>query len=74
VPPAALQETLALFSDGAVALLAYNDQTASPETERVRAAAEAAGIPVVDFTETLPDGQTYLSWMTANIDALAAVL
>ena len=37
-------------------------------------AAEAAGIPVVDFTETLPDGQTYLSWMTANIDALAAVL
>jgi zinc/manganese transport system substrate-binding protein len=74
VPPAALQETLALFIDGAVALLAYNDQTASPETERVRAAAEAAGIPVVDFTETLPDGQTYLSWMTANIDALAAVL
>ena len=74
VPPAALQETLALFGDGAVVLLAYNDQTASPETERVRAAAEAAGIPVVDFTETLPDGQTYLSWMTANIDALAAVL
>ena len=27
VPPAVLQETLALFSDGSVALLAYNEQT-----------------------------------------------
>ncbi len=74
VPPAALQQTLALFTSGAVVLLAYNDQTASPETERVSAAAEAAGIPVVKFTETLPDGQTYLSWMTSNIAALAAAL
>lgn len=74
VPPAALQETLALFEDDAVVLLAYNEQTASPETERVRAAAEAAGIPVVSFTETLPDGEDYVSWMTSNLEALAAAL
>lgn len=74
VPPAALQETLALFPEKSVVLLAYNEQTSSPETERVREAAEAAGIPVVDFTETLPDGQTYLSWMTANIAGLSAAL
>jgi len=74
VPPLALQQTLDLFSTGAVALLAYNDQTASPETERVRSAAEAVGIPVVNFTETLPDGVDYISWMTSNIDAVATAL
>lgn len=74
VPPLALQQTLALFSDKTVILLAYNDQTASPETERVRDAADAAGIPVLNFTETLPDGQDYISWMTANLDQIAAVL
>ncbi len=74
VPPLALEETLALFTDNAVTLLAYNDQTASPETERVRQAAEDAGIPVLNFTETLPDGQDYVSWMTANLDQIAAAL
>ena len=70
VAPTVLQETLALFDSGSVALLAYNAQTASPETERVREAAEAAGVPVIDFTETLPDGVDYLGWMTANVDAI----
>ena len=74
VPPLALTETLALFDDGAVALLAYNSQTASPQTERVREAAEAAGIPVLEFTETLPDGADYLSWMTDNLRSIAAAL
>lgn len=74
VPPVALQETLDVIASGEIALLAYNSQTASGETERVREAAEAAGIPVVDFTETLPDGQDYLSWMTANLDAIEAAL
>jgi zinc/manganese transport system substrate-binding protein len=74
VPPLALDDTLQLIADGAVALVAYNEQTAGPETERVRAAAEAAGIPVVSFTETLPDGADYLSWMTDNLEAVATAL
>ncbi|MBX3100831.1 MAG: zinc ABC transporter substrate-binding protein [Salinibacterium sp.] len=74
VPPLALQDTLRLFSEGSVRLLAYNSQTASPETERVRQAAEAAGVPVVEFTETLPTGADYVSWMTANLNALASAL
>lgn len=74
VPPAALSATLMLFTEGSVVLLAYNGQTASPETERVRSAAEAAGIPVVGFTETLPADSGYLSWMSSNVDALAAAL
>jgi zinc/manganese transport system substrate-binding protein len=74
VPPLALDDTLQLIADGAVALVAYNEQTAGAETEKVRVAAEAAGIPVVSFTETLPDGADYLSWMTDNLEAVASAL
>jgi zinc/manganese transport system substrate-binding protein len=72
VPPAALADTLGIVRT--VALLAYNSQTASPETEQVKAAAEAAGVPVVEFTETLPDGEDYISWMTSNLAAITAAL
>ena len=74
VPPLALQQTLDLIASGEVRLLAYNEQTASPETERVREAAEAAGIPVVSFVETLPEGEDYVSWMRANIEAVTEAL
>lgn len=74
VPPLALEDTLSLFPNGDAKLLAYNSQTASPETERVREAAEAAGVPVVEFTETLPEGADYVSWMSENLDALTAAL
>lgn len=74
VSPLVLQETLALFSGHKVKLLAYNEQTSGPETERVMAAAKAAGIPVVPVTETLPGGKDYVSWMNANLDAVGAAL
>ncbi|WP_434315648.1 metal ABC transporter solute-binding protein, Zn/Mn family [Leifsonia sp. P73] len=74
VSPLVLQQTLALFSGHKVRLLAYNEQTSGPETDRVRAAATAAGIPVVPVTETLPKGKDYVSWMNANLDAVGAAL
>ena len=74
VAPAVLQQTLALFSSTSVGLLAYNSQTASAETEQVRSSAESNGIPVVEFTETMPDGADYVSWMTDNLSAISATL
>ncbi|MBH0022786.1 metal ABC transporter solute-binding protein, Zn/Mn family [Salinibacterium sp. SWN248] len=74
VPPSALLEVLALVEDDHIALLAYNDQTSSPETERVRLTAVEAGLPVVSFTETLPEGSDYVEWMSSNLDALAVAL
>jgi zinc/manganese transport system substrate-binding protein len=74
VSPSVLQETLAIFSNREVALLAYNEQTSGPETAEVEKAAKDAGIPVVSFTETMPEGDTYVSWMTANITAISDVL
>ncbi|SDR81502.1 metal ABC transporter solute-binding protein, Zn/Mn family [Microterricola viridarii] len=73
VAPRALQQMIELVS-GHVALLAYNEQTASPQTELVRDAAVAAAVPVVDFAETLPDGSTYVSWMGDNVTALEKAL
>ena len=69
-----LDEVLQLIGGGTVAILGYNDQTTSPETERVLAAAETAAVPVVGFAETLPSGEDYVSWMTANIDAVEATV
>ncbi len=74
VPPLALQATLDLIASGDVRMLAYNEQTASPETERLRTAAEEAGVPVVSFTETLPGAQDYVSWMRANLEAVGTAL
>jgi zinc/manganese transport system substrate-binding protein len=74
VPPAALNDTLKLFSEKRVKLLAVNEQTSSPETSQVQKAAERAGIPVVGVTETLPKGEDYVSWQQANIDAITAAL
>jgi zinc/manganese transport system substrate-binding protein len=74
VSPLVLQQTLALFSGHHVKLLAYNEQTSGPETDRVLAAAKLAGVPVVPVTETLPKGKDYVSWMNANLDAVGAAL
>ena len=74
VAPAVLQETIDLFTSGQVKALVYNEQTTGPETEQVLDAAESAGVAVVPVTETLPEGEDYVSWMQSNIDAIADAL
>ncbi|MDN5747610.1 MAG: zinc ABC transporter substrate-binding protein [Pseudonocardia sp.] len=77
-PPAAVvAETLALFAPGAepIEALILNSQTQTPTTEQVRQAARAGGVPVVEMSETLPDGAAgYLAWMGSQVDALSAAL
>ncbi len=74
VAPATLLEALSLISDGDVRIVLANAQTGGAETDRIIDDAEKAGIPVLEFTETLPEGQTYISWMTDNIAELADAL
>ncbi|MEU4095837.1 zinc ABC transporter substrate-binding protein [Streptomyces sp. NPDC026673] len=69
-----LKTTLDLFSGKKVKALVYNEQTSGAQTEKVKSAAEAAGVPVVPVTETLPEGKDYLRWMNDNVDALADAL
>ncbi len=74
VPPATLLEATRLLDAGDVRAVIVNAQTGGAETTQVIQTAEAAGIPVVEFSEILPDGQTYLTWMAQNIDELEAAL
>jgi zinc/manganese transport system substrate-binding protein len=76
VPVAVLSETLAVFAGPEpVAALLANTQTEDAATRQVADAATAAGVPIVQVSETLPEGATgYLAWMGQQVDALAAAL
>ncbi|MBO9577246.1 MAG: zinc ABC transporter substrate-binding protein [Microbacteriaceae bacterium] len=74
VPVRVLADLEALVASGDVAFLAANTQSFGPETGALIDAARGAGVPVVSFAETLPEGETYLSWMSANLGAAAAAL
>lgn len=73
-PAAAVAATRDLLTQRQVRVLIYNPQTETPVTSQARSTAQAAGVPVVELTETLPEGTGYLGWMSAQIDALAAAL
>ncbi len=74
VSPAVLKSTVDLFHQHAVKLLAYNEQTSGPETQTVIAAARNAHVAVVPVTETLPQGEDYIGWMSSNLDHISAAL
>jgi zinc/manganese transport system substrate-binding protein len=74
VSPRLLAETLDLYTQHRVALLVYNAQTSGPFTAQVESAARSAGVPVVPVTETLPDGASYVGWMTRTITAISEAL
>ncbi|KIP90992.1 metal ABC transporter substrate-binding protein [Microbacterium sp. MEJ108Y] len=74
VAPATLLDTLNVVDGGDVAAVLTNAQTGGAETQRVEDAATAAGIPVVAFTELLPEGSSYSEWMSDAIQSLADAL
>jgi zinc/manganese transport system substrate-binding protein len=73
-PPAELKEAQDLLTSGNVVLLAYNHQVEGPQSESLKSMAKETGVPVVDFTETLPEDVSYVEWMSGNIDKLQAAL
>jgi zinc/manganese transport system substrate-binding protein len=74
VPPAVLQQTIDLFGGGAVKALVYNAQTTDAQTEQLKKAGRDHHVAVVPVTETLPPGNSYLQWMTANLAAISKAL
>jgi zinc/manganese transport system substrate-binding protein len=74
VAPATLLEALKIISSKQVAVVIVNAQAGGAETQRVEQEAKAAGIPVIDFSELLPEGKTYLTWMADNIARLGDAL
>lgn len=74
VAPATLLAAIDVIESGEVAVLLTNAQTGGSETERAEQTAEAAGVPVVAFTELLENGSSYAEWMHAAIQSLADAL
>ncbi|WP_345494418.1 metal ABC transporter solute-binding protein, Zn/Mn family [Nocardia callitridis] len=72
--PATVAATRNLLTDKQVRALVYNVQTQDKITQDLRAVAEKANIPVLEVTETLPEGVDYIQWQTTNAQALAAAL
>jgi zinc/manganese transport system substrate-binding protein len=74
-PAAAIAEITELINGRQVAALITNPQTEIPVTTQLEQTASAAGIPAVAMTETLPEGtDSYLDWMTQQLDALSVAL
>jgi len=73
-PPAAVSTMTALATKHAIKALLYNTQAVSPITTRIRAAARAAGIPIVGVSETLPSGETFQAWQLGQARALETAL
>ncbi|KQR40135.1 metal ABC transporter solute-binding protein, Zn/Mn family [Microbacterium sp. Leaf159] len=74
VAPATLLATLNVVEAGDVRAVLTNAQTGGAETQRVEDAATDAGIPLVAFTELLPEGSSYSEWMSDAIQSLADAL
>jgi zinc/manganese transport system substrate-binding protein len=75
IPVAAVDQVKQLISGKQVNAVVNNAQTTTTITDQIIANAKTAGIPVVDVTETFPDGATdYIGWMTKEVDALSGAL
>ena len=74
VPALVLKETKDLISEKKVQLLAYNEQTATSQTNEVLQTAKDASVNYVSFTETLPENTDYLAWMKTNVSNLEKAL
>jgi zinc/manganese transport system substrate-binding protein len=74
VPPAVLAETLDLLAAGEIDVVAFNEQTVDATSTRLVDAAEAGGVPILNFSELPPPGVAYLDWMEHNLAAVEAAL
>ncbi|MGV0815755.1 zinc ABC transporter substrate-binding protein [Mycolicibacterium boenickei] len=73
--PADLDAFLRLLADRGVDVLIYNTQTEGSLPKEIRAAAESAGVPVVDVTETVaPGADSFEAWQVNQLTALAKAL
>ncbi|MQA32914.1 metal ABC transporter solute-binding protein, Zn/Mn family, partial [Modestobacter roseus] len=65
----------AALSDGSVDVLVYNSQTEGSIPEQLRASAEAADVPVVEVTESVPDDESsFIAWQLSQLEQLSDAL
>jgi zinc/manganese transport system substrate-binding protein len=65
----------AALADGSIDVLVFNTQTEGAVPDQLRAAAESAGVPVVEVTESVPeDAGSFEEWQLAQLQQLADAL
>jgi len=74
VSPADLLEIQNLISTNSVDLFVVNIQTGSVQIDALVELAESNGVAVIQVSELLPEGLSYLAWMEQNISAIEAGL
>jgi zinc/manganese transport system substrate-binding protein len=73
--PADIEAFRSALAEHQVDVLIYNTQTEGSIPAQIRSAAEQAGVPVVEVTETIPPGQdSFVGWQDAQLSALAKAL
>jgi zinc/manganese transport system substrate-binding protein len=72
--PGDIEELEARIADGDVAFLIANAQTSGSVSDGVVDAARDAGVPVVEVTETPPDGSSFADWQLEQLAAVAAAV
>jgi zinc/manganese transport system substrate-binding protein len=72
--PADVAAMLDLINSRQVSAIVVNTQTETAATKQISDAARAASLPVISVTETLPEGQDYLSWQRLTVDEIATQL
>lgn len=73
--PADIQAFRDALAQHTIDVLIYNTQTEGSIPEQIRSAAEQAGVPVVNVTETVPPGVTsFVTWQDDQLTALAKAL
>jgi zinc/manganese transport system substrate-binding protein len=74
VSPKDLLEIQNLISTKSVDLFVVNIQTGSVQIDALVKLAEDSGVAVIQVSELLPEGLSYLAWMEQNISAIEAGL
>jgi zinc/manganese transport system substrate-binding protein len=65
----------ATLAAGSVDVLVYNTQTSGTVPDRVRSAAQRAGVPVVEVSESPPDaGGSFVAWQVDQLTELSRAL
>jgi zinc/manganese transport system substrate-binding protein len=73
--PADLDAFIGLLRDKGADVLIFNTQTEGSVPDQIRSAAEQAGVPVVEVTETVPPGaESFEDWQVDQLTSLAKAL
>ncbi|KRN21236.1 metal ABC transporter solute-binding protein, Zn/Mn family [Lacticaseibacillus camelliae] len=71
--PKDIRDLLAAIKGKKIKFFVQNTQFKSPTVSNMVALAKRSGVPVLKVTETMPSGETYISWMTRQYKALEAI-